>query len=545
MKKFLALLLCMAMVAAVLVGCESAPAASGGSEEGAGVGGEKVIEYCNGPQPEAMDPVTSNYLAYSTVEYNIYTGLTHLGPNGVAELAYADEYSVSDDGLVWTFHIREDSHWSNGDPLDATDWEKSMEYLLRPETNARALDLLVYIKNAEKYNLGECTWDEVGYKAIDDHTLQITTANPCTYFLDICCTYIPLHLDTVENNPDWAKNPETYITNGPFRVIKIVDQSGFYCEKNPYYYNAEEVKIDKLNFNWIDDQAVEFSAYVNGTINVSDNLGPQSDATYASTEEYHKASRIGVRYLTINTEHIPDVRVRKAMSYAVDRNMLLTITQETHEPANGLVPYGIHWGDKQFREVADEKHGVLAYYDIEKAKELLSEAGYPNGEGLPTYTYICKNTDTARAQALQDMWKQIGVNVDIVPYESSVYWDVFDTEDWDIGDDNWTGDYDDPNTNLFLWEEYREHNDDGSPKDAHWVNDQAIEYDRLLKQTYVETDYETRMNLFVQAETVILGDMPVIPIYYYNDTILIKSGITGVLKSYLGHCFFEYADIAS
>ena len=139
------------------------------------------------------------------------------------------------------------------------------------------------------------------------------------------------------------------------------------------------------------------------------------------------------------------------------------------------------------------------------------------------------------------MWKAIGVNVEIVSYESSTYWDVFDTENWDIADDGWTGDFDDPNTNMFLWEEYREVKADGTLQDARWHNEAAIEYDRLLKETYKETDYEARMELFREAEKVLLDDMPVLPVYFYSDTILINPKIEGIVKSYIGHVFFQYA----
>lgn len=346
----------------------------------------------------------------------------------------------------------------------------------------------------------------------------------------------------MEANANWAKNPETYITNGAFRVTEIVDQVSFKTEKNPYYFDADKVQVDKLNFKWIDDEAVELSSYKNGEIDVSDNLSAEAEQTYRDKPDYYAAEKIGVRYITCNTEHITDNRIRKALAYAIDRDMLIKIEGCAHKAATGLVPYGIHWNDKQWRDVADEKNGgKLVEYDLEKAKQLLADAGYPNGEGLPTYTYICYNTATNRAQALQNMWKAIGVNVEIVSYESSTYWDVFDTENWDIADDGWTGDFDDPNTNMFLWEEYREVKADGTLQDARWHNEAAIEYDRLLKETYKETDYEARMELFREAEKVLLDDMPVLPVYFYSDTILINPKIEGIVKSYIGHVFFQYA----
>ncbi len=537
MKKLIALFLLTAMVL-TLCACGNGSKPSGDKKNS----DEFVITYSNGEQPEAMDPITSNYAATSIVMYNIYCGLARIGANGVAELAYADDYSVSDDGLVWKFHIRENSKWSDGSELNAHDWVRGFEYHMRPEVNCRAYDLKKYVKNSEKYRLGECSWDEVGFKAIDDHNLEITLENPCTYFLDVVCTYIPYKVDVMEANANWAKNPETYITNGAFRVTEIVDQVSFKTEKNPYYYDADNVQVDKLNFKWIDDEAVELSSYKNGEIDVSDNLSAEAEQTYRDKPDYYAAEKIGVRYITCNTEHITDNRIRKALAYAIDREMLIKIEGCAHKAATGLVPYGIHWDGKQWRDVADEKNGgKLVEYDLEKAKQLLADAGYPNGEGLPTYTYICYNTATDRAQALQNMWKAIGVNVEIVSYESSTYWDVFDTENWDIADDGWTGDFDDPNTNMFLWEEYREVKADGTLQDARWHNEAAIEYDRLLKETYKETDYEARMELFREAEKVLIDDMPVLPVYFYRDTILINPKIEGIVKSYIGHVFFQYA----
>ena len=175
------------------------------------------------------------------------------------------------------------------------------------------------------------------------------------------------------------------------------------------------------------------------------------------------------------------------------------------------------------------------------------DAGYPNGEGFPTLRMITQNNqeDIDTAQALQAMWKEnLGIKTQITTYESAVYWDVFDTDDWDIGRDGWTGDYDDPTTNTFLWEAYREVNSDGTLKDARWYNlPNSIKYDETMKKTYSELDYETRMNLFVEAEKTLLEDMPVIPLFFYDDSMLCKPEVTGVLKSYIGHVFFQYADV--
>ncbi len=560
MKKTLCLLIAALLILGMIAGCNGTtqapsnegepststdPSQPGGSDEQPGDEPLKIISYANGAEPPVLEPVMSNYAATSILVYNLFCGLSRIGENGVAELAYAESYEVSDDGLVWTFKLRPDSKFSDGSELTMYDFEKSFKYMLNPETGAPGNDLKYYVKNALAYNSGECTEDEVGIKALDAETLEITLSNPTPYLLDLACTYIPLKVDEIKDNPDWAKSPETYISNGAFRVKEMNPQVSVVMERNPYYYDAENVEIDQVNFMFIDDASVELQAYRDGTINVSDNLNAEAIAAYKDTDEYQSVSKIGCKYFTFHCGNVSDARVRRAMALAIDRETIITgILGLTYAPATGVVPYGIHWGDQQYRDVA----GDLLIENVEEAQQLMAEAGYPNGEGMPVLRMITMNNqeDIDTAQALQAMWKtNLGIETEITTYESAVYWDVFDTDDWDIARDGWTGDYDDPTTNMFLWEAHREVNEDGTLKDARWYNlPNSIKYDELMKQTYVELDFETRMNLFVEAEKTLLEDMPVLPLFFYDDSILCKPEVTGVLKSYIGHVFFQYADVA-
>lgn len=557
MKKTLCLLLgvmlflsCFYMIA----GCStptdeppstSTPGSDGSVSQTSGDEGKlKIISYANGGEPPVLEPVMSNYAKTSILVYNLFCGLTRIGPEGVAELAYAESYTTSDDGLVWTFKLRPGAKFSDGTELTMYDFEKSFKCVLDPNTAAPGNDLKHYVKNALEYNEGKCSADDVGFKALDAETLEILLDNPTPYLLDLCCTYIPLKVDEIKNNPDWAKDPATYIGNGAFRVKELNPQVSVVMERNPYYYDAENIKIDQVNFMFIDDATVELQAYRDGTLNVSDNLNAEAIATYKDTEEYQSVAKIGCKYFTFHCGNVSDARVRRAMALAIDRQTIISnILGLTYTPATGIVPYGIHWGDKQYRDVA----GHLLTKNVEEAKQLMIDAGYPNGEGFPTLRMITQNNqeDIDTAQALQAMWKEnLGIKTQITTYESAVYWDVFDTDDWDIGRDGWTGDYDDPTTNTFLWEAYREVNSDGTLKDARWYNlPNSIKYDETMKKTYSELDYETRMNLFVEAEKTLLEDMPVIPLFFYDDSMLCKPEVTGVLKSYIDHVFFQYADV--
>ncbi|MEY8368227.1 ABC transporter substrate-binding protein [Anaerovoracaceae bacterium 42-11] len=229
-KKLLATVLCMAMLLTCLAGC-------GGEDKGdQGADGVKKIVYANGGQPESMEFVEgSRYAKYSVLKYNIYTGLTRISKDGTSEMGWADKYETSDDGLVWTFHIREDAKFSDGTDMTAHDWEETMKYYCAPKTAAQQTTLEEYVKNMGAYIAGECEWKDVGYKALDDRTLEITLENPCTYFLDIACTYVALPMHIVNENPNWNKTAETYVGNGPFRMVSLKDQVNVVLEKNPYY----------------------------------------------------------------------------------------------------------------------------------------------------------------------------------------------------------------------------------------------------------------------------------------------------------------------
>lgn len=500
---------------------------------------KKVINYANGNAPPVLEPVMNQYLKTSYLIYNIFCGLARIGKNGIAELAYAESYDVSKDGLTYTFKIRKDAKFSDGSPLTAKDWEESFKYRISPEVASPGINLYLYVKNAEAYNQGRAKADDVGIKALDATTLRIVFENPTPFFMDLICYYIPYKMDLIKKNPEWFKKPETYTGNGAFRVKKLDPQVGFVLEKNPYYFDAKNVKIDEVAYNFIDDDAVALEAYRKGDLNVDDSLNAEALKSFAGTQELKSFPTIGTFYFSVHTANVPDPRVRKAMSLAIDRGVLIkNILGRVDLPAEGLVPYGIHWGNKEFREVA----GSLVETNIDKAKKLLEEAGYPGGKGLKTIRIITMNSqsDVDCAQAVQSMFKQIGINSEIAVFEPAAYdYDLIGADNWDVAYDGWTGDYDDPKTNLFLWQAYRQ----GPDKDIRWYDTpNAKEFERLMRSAD-SAEKEKRLGLFKDAEVVIMDDMPVIPLWHTIETVLIKPEVTDIVKSNIGHIYFQYADV--
>jgi len=504
----------------------------------------KKIIYSLSSEPETLDPTLNVYSRSSIVLQNMFRGLYKIGPDDTAIPALAEGYTIDETGKIYTFTLKEGLKWSDGSPLKAGDFEYSWKRVLNPEVASGASWYLYYIKNARAYNNGEATADDVGVKALDDRTLEVTLENPTAYFVELTCVtaYYPVKKDIVETVEGWTQKAETLFSTGPFMAKEIKPKEKLVLVKNPYYIDADGVKIDELDIVFIESPEAELAAYMNGDVDVSDNVSKEALTQYKDTDEFYAANRIGTNYYDINCSKEPydDARVRKALAMSIDRNVLINnIIQGTYEPAYGFVPYGIPYAPepgKEYRDVA----GNMFEENIDEAKKLLADAGFPDGTGFPTLKLITTSSQTNKdvAQAIQGMWKQnIGINVEIVTFESKLYWDELELGNFDVAYDGWTGDYPDPMTNLDLF--MLENTGD----DNRWVGEKAEKYNELLFENMALADNEQRYKNFEEAEKILMEEMPIIPTYYYNDEFLAKPYVTGVIKSYIGHTIFEYADI--
>ncbi len=524
-KRLYALLGCL-LAAAVIGGCSGSSdtqTSGSGSESGtvaegdASAEGGKVIKYVMQNEPETLDPNMNNYANSSIVLQNLFTGLMQIGPDGSLINGCAESYEVSEDGLTYTFTLRDGLKWSDGQPLTAGDFEYSWKRGLNPETASPGAWYLFYLKNGEAYNGGTASAEDVGVKAVDDKTLEVTLEHPTTYFLDLTAVsmYFPTRQDVVEAEDAWTKSGDTYVCNGAFRIKEINPQASYVLEKNPEYIDADTVKLDGVEIVFIESQEAALSAYNAGEVDVLDNLviGSQAQSQYSGSEELKSYDLVGTCYYDFNCEkeYLSDPKVRTALSISLNREVINQSMVASH----------------------------LFAEDVEQAKSLMAEAGYPNGEGFPTLTLITQNDQEKKdvAQAMQAMWKEnLGVNVEIVTYESKVYWDEQEAGNFDICYDGWTGDYPDPSTNLECLLLTR------NETQCRWLNDKAQEYDGLLMEARASADNAARMEMFEQAERILIEEMPVIPVYYRNSQLLVKPNCKDVLKSYIGHTIFKYAD---
>ncbi|MFR1832858.1 MAG: ABC transporter substrate-binding protein [Lachnospiraceae bacterium] len=550
-KRLVSAILASVMAMSLLTGCSGGQDAAGdttATANGAQPAGDaakpegNVLRYVMSGEPETLDPNMNNYASSSNVLLNLFTGLYQYSADGSGvEPACAESYTVSDDGLTYTFKLKEGLKWSDGSPLTAADFEYSWKRELKQETASTAAWQLYYIKNGEAYNNGQCEADEVGVKAIDDITLEVVLNNPTPYFVNLTAAnnFAPVKKEAVEGAEVWTKSAETYVCNGPFMMAEIKPQEGYTLVKNPNYVFADTVALDGVEMIFIEQAEAALSAYNAGDVDAMSggSIETQAMTQYDGSEELHSYDLIGTSYYDFNCEkEYMTKEVRKALSMAITRDTINQVAVPSKpKSAYAFVPYGIPYADEtdDFRTKVGNN---LVTEDVEAAKQLLADAGYPNGEGLPTLQLIITNTkeNKDKAQILQALWKEnLGVNVEIVTFESKVYWDEHAAGNFDIAFDGWTGDYPDPNTNLSIFNKSR------MEKECRWRSEEALRYNDLLEEAATLADNNKRMELFVEMEQILMDEMPVMPVYFRNTMALVKPYVKGFTCDNSGHPLFR------
>ena len=430
---------------------------------------------------------------------------------------------------------------SDRPPLTAADFEYSWKRELKQETASTAAWQLYYIKNGEAYNNGQCEADEVGVKAIDDTTLEVVLNNPTPYFVNLTAAnnFAPVKKEAVESAEAWTKSADTYVCNGPFMMAEIKPQEGYSLVKNPNYVFADTVALDGVEMIFIEQAEAALSAYNAGDVDAMSggSIETQAMTQYDGSEELHSYDLIGTSYYDFNCEkEYMTKEVRKALAMAISRDTINQVAVPSKpKSAYAFVPYGIPYAEET-EDFRTKVGNDMIIEDVEAAKQLLADAGYPGGEGLPTLQLIITNTkeNKDKAQILQAVWKEnLGVNVEIVTFESKVYWDEHGAGNFDVAFDGWTGDYPDPNTNLSIFNKSR------MEKECRWRSEEALRYNDLLEEAATLADNNARMDLFVEMEQILMDEMPVMPVYFRNTMALVKPHVQGFTCDNSGHPLFR------
>jgi oligopeptide transport system substrate-binding protein len=584
MKKVLSIALAAVMVASVFAGCKS-------SQNTGTTNGLKPIKACVGSEPKSIDPAINQAVDGSIYLVHAFEGLTKADKDNKTVAGTAESWDISKDGLIYTFHIRKDAKWSDGKSVTAGDfvyaWQRAVNpltaspysYQLNYITNAEAITSQYVDKNGKPAKVkvdkagkpvkdakgnytedpngayvsakkdGSAIWlDDLGAKATDDYTLVVTLVSPCTYFLQIAGfpTLDPVRKDIIEKNPDkWATDPATYIGNGPYMLKTWNHNSKMVFVANPNYYDKKNIVGSELDFLLMNDTNSILAAFKNGQLDLAEDYPTDELATLVKNNEAKIYSNLGIYYYAFNDKVAPfdNINVRKALTLAIDRDYLVnSVAKGGQKPAGSIVPYGILDADGKtdFRENGKEPFDVSSAgnaANIAEAKKALAEAGYPDGKGFPTITikYNTSEIHQKPAEFVQSEWKKnLGINVNIVNEEWSVFINDRNTGNYQVARDGWNADYADPMTFLDIFVSNSGNND------SKFSN---AEFDKLISGAKKESDATKRMTELHQAEKILTDNYACMPIYYYTNPDLVSSKLQGYVSSSMGYKYLMWASV--
>ncbi|KKO93874.1 peptide ABC transporter substrate-binding protein [Brucella melitensis] len=486
---------------------------------------EAVLNRGNDTDPATLDHHHTSTVAEGNVLRDLYDGLTIQDADGKAIPGVAKSWDISEDGTVYTFHLRDNAKWSNGDPVTAGDFQFTFRRLMDPKTAAGYASMLFIIKNAEDAAAGKKPVDQLGVEAVDDHTLKITLNSPAPYFLELLThqTGFPLHQKSVEANGDKFTTPGKMVTNGAYMLESFTPNDKIVMKKNPYYYEADQVKIDKVNWIPFEDRASCMRRFEAKEVQICSDV-PAEQMDYVKknlSKEFRLAPYLGIYYVDIKGEpssKLRDPRVRRAISLAADREFMADeVWRGVMLPAYSMVPPGIANYVKDAPKLDFANEDILDRED--KAKELLKEAGVEPNTLSVTLRYNTSENHKNTMAAFANMLKNIGINAKLDEVEGTTYFNYLQEKGmFDLTRDGWIGDYNDPNSFLELYTTGNYFNY------AEWSNK---DYDALMDKSAVTTDLAERAKILAEAEEILLKEGAIVPLMYYSSTALVADRVQG------------------
>ena len=502
---------------------------------------EKILHFGLGSEPQYLDPHLANSVSAHNVIIALIEGLVSEDPKTLKPVpGVAEKWDISEDGLVYTFHLRKSAKWSNGDPVTAHDFVYSYKRILNPELASQYASMLHGLKNAREYHEEGLSWDEakVGATAIDDYTLQLTLENPTPYFLELLNHYswFPAHPPTIEKFGAFGKQgtawtrPGNYVGNGPFTLSDHKVNSVIEVKKNPLYWDAQTVSLEGIRFYPIESADTEERAFHSGFLHLTQTVSPDRIDFLKENHSdlIHFESYLGTYFYRFNVEEPPfdDVRVRLAFNLATDRQAIVEkVTKGGQLPARCFTPPGTGGfsPESRFR------------FDPQKAKSLIQE--YLTEKGLESLPKIELKYNTSEghkkvAEALQGMWKNhLGAEIQLLNMEWKVFLSSIAKRDFSLARAGWIGDYVDANTFLHMWRTGDGHNNTG------WS---STRYDELLELAAQESDTQKRFSYFEECEKLIAENAPILPIYFYVHVTLRSPTVKGWHPTLLDHHPYKY-----
>ncbi|SIP92675.1 oligopeptide transport system substrate-binding protein [Aeromonas sp. RU39B] len=487
----------------------------------------------NGSEPATLDPAKTEGTVESNVQRDLFEGLVTTGPKGEIRPAVAESWDTKD-SKVFTFHLRKDAKWSNGDPVTAHDFVFAFRRVVDPKTGSPYSWYLETpgVVNAHEIINGKAKPEDLGVKAVDDYTFEVTLEKPLSYFVSMMAhtTVYPEPQKVIEKFGDKWTQPGNMVSNGAYTLKEWVVNEKIVLERNKQYWDDGKTVINKVTYLPIQSQNADMNRYLAGEV----------DMTYETPIEHFKRLKkerpnevrvtgyVGTYYYEFNTKKKPfdDVRVRTALSYAIDRNVIADkVMGQGQTPGYTLVPDFMDG----FKPAVPEWAKLTQAQRDAKAKEELAAAGY--GPGHPLKFELLYNTSENHkkvAVAVASMWKKLGVEVSLVNQEWKTYLQTKSSGNFDVARAGWIADYNEASSMLDL-KQTTHGNNDGKYSNP--------EFDKLMADSRSKTDSVERNKIYAQAEAILDKDLPIAPIYQYVTARLVKPYLGGYPENPLDNLY--------
>ena len=542
-------------------GSKSGSTATSGSTAGSTAGGVNTagftVQY--GSNPETLDPALNSAIDGANTIITIFEPLLLINENNEVVGGQAESWETSEDGLTWTFTMRDGLKWSDGTDLNAKDFEYSFKRMVDPNTAAPYAETCLGMidgfeeaagfPDADGNPTAEPNPDALNVKASDDgKTLTIVLSYPCSYFdkMAAFATMSPVQQATVEANGDaWCTSPDTFVSNGPYMITDWTPSERIVLTKNPNYvggWDSSKIVSDTITLLLLEDSSASFAAYNSGEAVLIKDVPTDEIPSLTKAEDggdFYVDTILGTYYVSLNLKRdaFKDAKVRKALSLAIDRDYVAnTIMQGTYSAADSIVGPGIVDESGYFHDNGNAPY-ISADYEanLAEAKKLLAEAGYPNGEGYPTIEYSCNDAGyhVPLAEYLQQAWGDLGITLTINKMEWSSFTPARRAGEYDVARNGWVMDYNDPSNMLDLFCSGNGNNDG---KYANPDFDAAIDASRVA-------DSAEHFAQLHKAEDILMEDMGCLPIAYYNDYWLQSPTLKGTWHSPYGYWYLQYGYI--
>ena len=542
-------------------GSKSGSTATSGSTAGSTAGGVNTagftVQY--GSNPETLDPALNSAIDGANTIITIFEPLLLINENNEVVGGQAESWETSEDGLTWTFTMRDGLKWSDGTDLNAKDFEYSFKRMVDPNTAAPYAETCLGMidgfeeaagfPDADGNPTAEPNPDALNVKASDDgKTLTIVLSYPCSYFdkMAAFATMSPVQQATVEANGDaWCTSPDTFVSNGPYMITDWTPSERIVLTKNPNYvggWDSSKIVSDTITLLLLEDSSAAFAAYNSGEAQLIKDVPTDEIPSLTKAEDggdFYVDTILGTYYVSLNLQRdaFKDAKVRKALSLAIDRDYVAnTIMQGTYSAADSIVGPGIVDESGYFHDNGNAPY-ISADYEanLTEAKKLLEEAGYPNGEGYPTIEYSTNDAGyhVPLAEYLQQAWGDLGITLTINKMEWSSFTPARRAGEYDVARNGWVMDYNDPSNMLDLFCSGNGNNDG---KYSNPDFDAAIDASRVA-------DSAEHFAQLHKAEDILMEDMGCLPIAYYNDYWLQSSSLKGTWHSPYGYWYLQYGYI--